>query len=86
MIDRGGRVKDIAVACDGETDEDTAPHCDAGTSGRSPGDSITGIKAGQSIARSRQLEPVGNDKLRTRRGGGGRSTVDCRSALEDDTG
>src|SRR5207248_11494458 len=86
MIERGGRVKDITVAGDGETYEDTAPHCDADSSGRSPGDAITGIIAGQAIARSRQLKPVRNDKLSARRGGAGRSTVDCRSALEDDCG
>ena len=84
MIDRGGRAKDITVACNGETNEDTGGHCDIVASGRSPGDAITGIKTGQAIARSRQLEPVGNDKLRTRRGGADRSAVGIRSALEDD--
>ena len=63
MIDRGGRVKDITVACNGETNEDTSAHCDGDVSGRSPGDAITGIKTGQAIARSRQFKPVGNDKL-----------------------
>ena len=69
-----------------ETHEDTAPHCDAGTSTRSPGEAIAGIIAGQAIARSRQLKPVGNDKLSARRGGVGRSAVGCCSALEANSG
>src|SRR5437764_15367240 len=83
MIERGGRVKDIAVAGDGETYEDTAPHGDAGTSARSLRDPITGIIARQAIARSRQLERVGSDKLRAGRSGAGCIAVDCCSALED---
>src|SRR5207244_12643635 len=85
LIDRGSLVKDT-MAGNRETDEDTSPHCYGGTSGRSPGHAITGIRAGHAIARSRQLEPVGNDKLSARRGGVGRSTVGCCSALEANSG
>lgn len=84
MIDRGGRVKDITVACNGKTNEETGTHCDAVASGRRPGDAITGIETGQGIARSRQLQPVGNDKLSACGGGGGCSAVGFGSALEDD--
>jgi hypothetical protein len=83
VIDRDGRAKGT-MAGNGETYEDTAPHRDASTSTRSPGDAITGIIAGQAIARSRQFKPVRNDKLRPRRGGVGRGAVGFRSALEDD--
>ena len=69
------------MAGNGETYEDTAPHRDASTSTRSPVDAITGIIAGQAIARSRQFKPVGNDKMRAGRGGVGRGAVGIRSAL-----
>ena len=84
MIEGGGRVKNIAVTGDGEPHEDTTPHGDTGTPARGPGDPITGIKTGQVIARSRQLDPVRNDKLRARRGGVDRIAVGCFSVLEDD--
>jgi hypothetical protein len=69
-----------------ETYEDTTHHCDAATSTKSPGEAITGIIAGEAIARSRQLKPVGNDKLSARRGSLGRSAVGCCSALEANSG
>ena len=83
LIDRDGRAKGT-MAGNGETYEDTAPHRDASTSTRSPVDAITGIRTGHAIACSRQFKPIGNDKLRARRGGVGRGAIGFRSALEDD--